>query len=191
MQELPENSDLAWDLGEIHNRERAIDFIMRFETTLCVYSPSVEQIYSTYNIFFPKEYDRKLVILPDPAAFHDTFNGVTSNSIKPTGLYIIPGELIGKSGLYLTNTIGERDLGTRQLPFTAAMKAIMAKRSKDDPFIPILGKGDLREFENDWPILHMHRVQLSALTHMSGLDKTNIKNGVLEKLDSLFSRLEE
>ena len=63
--ELPENADLAWDLEEISNRQRAIDFIMQFETTLCVYSPSVEQIYSTYNIYFPREYDRKMVILPD------------------------------------------------------------------------------------------------------------------------------
>jgi hypothetical protein len=63
---LPDNPDLAWDLGEGIDRERAIDFIMQFETTLCVYSASVEKLYSTYNIYFPREYHRKMVILPDP-----------------------------------------------------------------------------------------------------------------------------
>ena len=190
-QDLPENSDLAWDLGEITNRSRAIEFIMQFETTLCVYSPSVEQIYSSYNIYFSKDFDRKMVILPDPAAFHDTFNGITSDSVTATGLYIIPGELVGKPGLYLTNTIGDRGLGKRQLPFIAAMKAIMRKRPADDPFIPILGKGDLREFQDDWPILHLHRLRLSALPDLSTLDKTNIRNGVTEKLESLFLQLEK
>jgi len=190
-QALPENSDLAWDLGEITNRERAIEFIMQFETTLCVYSPNVEQIYSSYNIYFPEDYDRKMVILPDPGAFHDTFNGVTSDSVTATGLYIIPGELVGKTGLYLTNTVGDRGLGKRQLPFVAALKAIIRQRPAEDPFIPILGKGDLREFQDDWPILHLHRVRLSTLTELSNLDKTNIKNGVIEKLESLFMQLDK
>ncbi len=78
---LPDNPDLAWDLGEGIDRERAIDFIMQFETTLCVYSASVEKLYSTYNIFFPREYHRKMVILPDPAAFHDTFSGVVGQAV--------------------------------------------------------------------------------------------------------------
>ena len=92
---LPDNPDLAWDIGEGIDRDLAVDFIMQFETTLCVYSPSVEQLYSSYNIFFPREHHRRMVILPDPAAFHDTFSFVPAAAITMTGLYIIPGELIG------------------------------------------------------------------------------------------------
>jgi len=44
-QALPDNSDLAWDLGEIANRERASEFITQLETALRVYSPGVDQIY--------------------------------------------------------------------------------------------------------------------------------------------------
>ncbi|MEQ8690884.1 MAG: hypothetical protein RIC89_08615, partial [Pseudomonadales bacterium] len=99
--ELPENSDLAWDLDEFTQATRAMEFVQQFEQTLCVYSPSVEQIYSTYNMFFPEDWDRKLVILPDATAFHDTFFHVQTDSISATGLYIVPGELMGKSGLYL------------------------------------------------------------------------------------------
>ena len=109
---LPDNPDLAWDLGEGIDRERAIDFIMQFETTLCVYSASVEKLYSTYNIYFPREYHRKMVILPDPAAFHDTFSGVVTEAVQMTGLYIIPGELIDEQGL----VPGQREKGSQPRP---------------------------------------------------------------------------
>jgi hypothetical protein len=159
---------------------------MQFETTLCVYSVSVEQLYSTYNIYFPEEYDRKMVILPDPAAFHDTFNGIVPEAVTVTGLYIIPGELIDKPGLYLANVNKDRTLGNRRIPFEAGLRTIMKNRAPEDPFLPVLAKGDLRAFEQSWPVLHLHRIKLDALSERSALDRTNIQNVVLEKLESLF-----
>lgn len=183
---LPDNPDLAWDLGETIDRDRAIEFVLQFETTLCVYSPTVQQLYSTYNIFFPREYDRKMVILPDPGAFHDTFHNVEPEAITPTGLYIIPGELVGKSELFLANVQKDRTLGQRRIPFEAGMQTIAKSRPDDDPFLPVLAKGDLRHFEESWPVLHLHRINLPALPEHSDLDRTNIRNVVFEKLESLF-----
>jgi len=182
---LPENPDLAWDIEGI-DRDRAVDFIMQFETTLCVYSASVEQLYSTYNIYFPREYHRRMVILPDPAAFHDTFHGIVPEAVVMTGLYIIPGELIGEQGLYLANVKKDRTLGDRRIPFESGMRTICRNRPADDPFLPVLAKGDLRGFEESWPVLHMHRVKLSELGERSELDRTNIRNVVTEKLESLY-----
>jgi hypothetical protein len=183
---LPDNPDLAWDIGEAIDRDRAIEFIMQFETTLCVYSASVEQLYSSYNIFFPREYHRRMVILPDPAAFHDTFHGVVQDAVIMTGLYIIPGELIGEQGLYLANVKKDRTLGERRIPFESGMRTILRNRPADDPFLPVLAKGDLRGFEESWPVLHLHRVKLGELAQRSELDRTNIRNVVTEKLESLF-----
>ena len=184
--ELPTNNDLAWDLDDFSQAQRAMDFVLQFEHTLCVYSPSVEQIYSTYNMFFPQDWDRKLVILPDAGAFHDTFFHVDNSAVTATGLYIIPGQLLDKEGLYLANVDSDRNLGARQLPFEAGMRVIMQKRAKDDPFLPVLAKGDLRELEQSWPVLHLHRVNPSAIVKMSELDRTNLTNVVTEKLESLF-----
>jgi len=186
MAALPENPDLAWEISAGIDRDVARDFIMQFETTLCVYSPSVTQLYSTYNIYFPEEYDRKMVILPDPAAFHDTFNGVVPEAVAVTGLYIIPGELIDKPGLYLANVNKDRTLGNRRIPFETGLRTIMKNRAQNDPFLPVLAKGDLRAFEQSWPVLHLHRIKLDALSERSALDRTNIQNVVLEKLESLF-----
>ena len=54
-----DNKDLVWDLEAFNQRQRAIDFVMGFENRLCVFSGSVEQLYTNYNIFFPNEEDRK------------------------------------------------------------------------------------------------------------------------------------
>lgn len=184
--ELPVNPDLAWDLEDSIDMETARNFVMQFEETLCVYSPSVQQLYSTYNIFFPEEYDRRMVILPDPGAFHDTFNGIDPEAIAKTGLYIIPGELIGKVGLHLANVDKQRNLGQRRIPFESGMRKLMSNRPAEDPFLPVLAKGDLRGFERTWPVLHMHRIKLTVLEMHSALDLTNIRNVIGEKLESLF-----
>jgi hypothetical protein len=183
---LPDNPDLAWDLEDTIDMDTAKNFVMQFEETLCVYSPSVQQLYSTYNIFFPEEYDRRMVILPDPGAFHDTFNGITTEAITMTGLYVVPGELIGKAGLHLANVDKDRNLSERRIPFESGMRKLMGNRPDDDPFLPVLAKGDLRGFKRDWPVLHMHRIKLGVLEMHSALDLTNIRNVITEKLESLF-----
>ena len=164
---LPENQDLAWDLDDFSNSERAMEFVMQFESTLCVYSPSVEQVYTTYNMCFPKEWEGKLVILPDPAAYHDTFFNIEAKGVAATGLYIVPGQLLNRQGLFLANIDENRNLGNRQIPFEAGIRAIMNKRPADDPFLPVLAKGDLREFEQSWPVMHLHRVKPKVLAKLS------------------------
>ncbi len=183
---LPENQDLAWDLEEFNNGQRAKEFVMQFEATLCVYSPSVEQVYSTYNMFFPNEWEGKLVILPDPTAYHDTFFNIEAKGIAATGLYIVPGQLLNRQGLFLANIDENRNLGKRQIPFEAGIRAIMSKRPADDPFLPVLAKGDLREFEQSWPVMHLHRVKPKVLSQLSDLDRNSLANVITEKLESLF-----
>lgn len=187
MSELPENPDLAWDLEEFSHRERAMEFVRQFEATMCVYSPSVEQLYTNYRMFFPREWQRKLVILPDPTAFHDTFFHIQAEAVVSTGLHIIPGELVDRSGLYLANVKEDRTLGQRQVPFEAGLRAIMGKRPADDQFLPVLAKGDLRELEQSWPVLHLHRIKPKVLERISDLDRASLASVIHEKLESLFA----
>lgn len=186
MSDLPENPDLAWDLDDFNHRERAMEFVKQFETTMCVYSPSVEQLYTNYRMYFPQEWQRKLVILPDPTAFHDTFFHIQAEAVVATGLYIVPGELVGRSGLFLANVKENRTLGTRQVPFEAGLRAITQKRAGDDDFLPVLAKGDLREFEESWPVLHLHRIKPRVLERISDLDRGSLASVIREKLESLF-----
>lgn len=184
--EHPDNPDLAWDIADFGNKRRATHFVKMFEQTLCVYSGAVELLYTNYDIFYPEEEGRRMVILPNPTAYNDTFFGIVPEAVLETGLYIIPGDLIDKPGLFLTNLLKDRSMGPRQVPFESGTRAIMAKRPARDPFLPVLVKGDLRELEEQWPVLHLHRIKLSALQHRSSLERKDIANVITEKLETLF-----
>jgi hypothetical protein len=62
----------------------------------------------------------------------------------------------------------------------------MKKRPGDDPFLPVLAKGDLRSFEQSWPVMHLHRVKPKVLAEISDLDRNQLGNVIGEKLESLF-----
>ncbi|WP_101757553.1 hypothetical protein [Oceanicoccus sp. KOV_DT_Chl] len=182
------NNDLVWDMDEFQHRQLATDFVKRFENKLCVYSGSVEQLYSNYNIYFPEEEGRKMVILPNPYAYHDTFQGVPEDAIQMTGLTIVPGELIGKQGLHLTIPLKSSDGGKKKyrvVPLQAGLRAINQRRPADKPFLPILMKGDLREIENKVPALHLHSIRLDKLGGRSALERKDILHTIAEKLPNI------
>ena len=87
-----QNKDLIWDLDAFAQRRTAHEFVMHFENKICVFSPSVEQIYSNYSITFPAEENKRLIILPNPSAHHDIFQAIPEGAVKPTGLYIVPNK---------------------------------------------------------------------------------------------------
>lgn len=186
MSTLPENPDLAWDLDDFNDLQRAMDFVLHFETTMCVYSASVQQLYTNYRMYFPEEWRRKLVILPDPRAYHDTFFHIEPEAVVATGLYVIPGGLVGKTGLYLANVQEGRALGARQVPFEPGLRAIISRRPAGGPFLPVLAKGDLRSLDRTWPVLHLHRIKADALRRFSALDCASLETVIHEKLESLL-----
>ena len=94
----PQNQDLIWDLDSMARRELAERFIKLFENRLCVYSESVGQLYTNYSLHFPTDLGRKMVVLPNPYAFHDTLHGIDSQAIRKTGLCVLPGKVLGKPG---------------------------------------------------------------------------------------------
>jgi hypothetical protein len=186
MSAVPDNPDLTWDLDDFSDRDQAMEFVTQFETTMCVYSASIQQLYTNYRMYFPEEWQRKLVILPDPNAYHDTFFHIEPEAVVATGLYIVPGPLLGKAGLYLANVRQNRTLGERQVPFEAGLRAIMRSRPGDGAFLPVLAKGDLRSLERTWPVLHLHRLKTGALQQFSELDRASLEAVIQEKLESLF-----
>ncbi len=183
-----DNKDLVWDLDRFNKRKRAQDFVMGFENHLCVYSGSVEQLYTNYNIFFPQEENRKLVILPNPYAHHDTLQGIIEEAVKPTGLFIVPADPEGKNKrLNIILPLKSADKG-RAVPLEVGLKLINQKRSPKRPFLPVLVKGDLRELDADTPCLHLHALNLSHLPKLSDLDVKDVQRIVLDRLESLAAR---
>lgn len=180
------NSDLVWDLDKIHQHQRASNFIRQFENRFCIFSTTVRQLYTNYSIFFPEEANRQMVILPDPYAFHDTFSYLNPEAVKPTGLHMIPGNLIGKQGLYLVIARKDKNVRSVPIPFQEGIRQILRRSNSDDPFLPVLMKGDLREFNDQMPCIHLHRLQLSELTSLSDLEREGIRTIITNKLMKLY-----
>ncbi len=188
MSETDQNRDLVWDLMNFKRRQLAAHFIKRFENKLCIYSGSVEQAYTNYSIYFPEEENRKMVILPNPYAYHDTFQGIPERAVTGTGMNIIPGEVIGKAGLFLTVPVaggGSSGGQAKVIALQAALKAINARRPEHDPFLPVLIKGDLREFKQQAPMLHLHCIRLHLLGERSELERNSLRRVIERKLPSI------
>lgn len=184
-----DNKDLVWDLDVFKKRKRAQEFVMGFENQLCVYSGSVEQMYTNYNIFFPKEENRKLVILPNPYAHHDTIHGIDEKAVRPTGLFIVPSDPAGNSNrLSIILPLKSGNQKSRSVPLEVGLKLINQKRSPQKPFLPVLVKGDLRELNEDTPCLHLHALNLGQLSDLSAIELSDIQRVVLERLEKLAAR---
>lgn len=179
------NNDLVWDLDAFQQRRKATDFVMGFENKLCVYSGSVQQVYTNYNIFFPKEEDRKLVILPDPYAPHDTFNSIPQSAVSATGLYIVPGKVGDKDGLLLRIPFRSGNLRYRTVPLQVGLRVVGQSRTPERPLLPVLMKGDLRELDADTPSLHLHTIQLDQLETQSMLERDGLRKVIQNHLSKL------
>lgn len=177
-----DNKDLIWDLDAFNQRQKAIDFVLGFENRLCVYSASVEQLYTNYNIFFPKEEDRKLVILPNPYTPHDTYNGIPIASVTPTGLTIVPGLLRGKATLFLCIPFRNGPVKSRTVPLQLGLNVVKQQRPPHKPFLPVLMKGDLRELNETTPCLHLHCIHLDRLEDHSVLERSGIQKVIEQRL---------
>jgi hypothetical protein len=186
MSSSEENRDLVWDLDTFEDRQLAANFIKRFENKLCVYSSSVEQLYTNYEIYFPVAENRRMVILPNPYAYHDTLQNIPEKAVIKTGLHIMPGEIVGKTGLYLTVPIVTNGVSrSKAIELHTALRAIQSKRSPENPFLPVLIKGDLREFRSRMPMLHLHCIKLNGLDRSSQLERNSVRNVIERKLPSI------
>jgi hypothetical protein len=173
---------LIWRLNHFENYKRAQTFLKQFQDTLCVYSGPVQQLYTNYEITIPEDEERSLVILPNPYAYHDTFNGIGEHSVHATGMMIVPGEN-EDNNLYLTlNMVRNGSRATRRVPLKIGLYALMKKETPDTPFLPVITKGDLRTFDRDAPSLHLHRIVPSRLTERSLMEVKSIQKVIRNKL---------
>lgn len=180
------NNDLVWDLDQFTQRKLAQEFVLHFENRICVYSGSVEQIYTSYNVFFPKEENRKLVILPNPFVHHDIFHNVPEVAVRPTGLMIVPDYYSAeRQKMMLRIPLRKGADPYRLVPLNAGLRLINSRRPPDQPLLPMLVKGDLRELDESTPSLHLHSINLKKVDSLSPMEIAGIKAVILDKMDKL------
>lgn len=161
----PANEHLVWDLSRLSDFVKANRFVMGFRTSLCVYSGPVEQLYTNYDLVVPKDNERKLIILPNPHAHHDTFNNINADAVVPTNVFITP-TAEGKLQLMLPMKGGRWHL----IALGRGLNALQEKLGTNDPFLPVITKGDLRELSPSRPMLHLHRILLHKVQRHSDME---------------------
>ncbi len=180
------NGDLVWDLDQFKQQKLAQEFALQFENRICIYSASVAKIYTNYNVFFPKEENRQLVILPNPFAFHDIFQDVPEAAVRPTGLMIIPDYYSAqKQKMMLRIPLRQGSEPYRLIPLNKGLKFINSRRPPDQPLLPLLVKGDFRELDEGTPSLHLHSINLNKVGALSPMEIGGIRSVILAKMDSL------
>ena len=95
----------------------------------------------------------------------------------------------GHSGLYLKVPGEFRLVASRELPFQDGLRLLIERhRARGEHFLPVLVKGDLREYEARMPSLHLHRINPRKLGHHSQLNIDAIRGVIAEHLLGLFRR---
>lgn len=178
------NLDLQWDIKL--PREKSYEFVMRFEGKLCVYSPSVEQLYTNYSLNFTNNNSR-IVVIPDRFAYHDTFNRVPADSVETTSMMVVPGELIGKPGLQLVKRDNSGGIGQQSTPFRQALAKMLSRQHDENALLPVIVKGDLREFGAEFPCLHLHKINLENAGSMSDYNRQSMRKAIFAKLALLHA----
>jgi hypothetical protein len=182
--ELQSDESLIWSLREFEDHRRAVEFARHFRSALCVYSSKVDQIYARYDILVPQGQGTELVVVPDLDAFTETFYGIPEKAIQDTGYTILPGGAVGRSGLFLHIPLaGDKGSKGRAVPLAAGLRAVADEFANDGrDFLPILTKGDLRSFRKQAPMLHLHRLNLDALSDKSRFEINDVKSTIMQKL---------
>lgn len=178
------NDDLKWGLTHLKQKEMATRFIKILEGKLCVFAPSVRQVYSKYTFESSSMDSDNIVVLPDPYAFTENFNHINESAISKSSLYLLSGEAIGKQGIYVySGKNGGK--GVKPIPFGRALSKLLTPTVGKPEFLPVLMKGDLREFKNRIPCINLNLINPSLLESVSDLQKICLKSTIKENLNQL------
>jgi hypothetical protein len=180
------DESLIWNLNGFRDHMRAVNFVRRFRQYLCVYSYGVHQLYGSYEILVPRRQNSHLVVVPDLFSFHDTWYHLRDKALRRTGLMILPGELVGREGLYLRIPFDDGRRG-RAVPLANGLRAIRRQwQEKGDDFLPVITRGDLRAVRRQTPLLHLHHLDVRAMRDKSRFEINDMSRTIRERMLGLI-----
>ena len=99
----------------------------------------------------------------------------------------VAGQGSGQTGVLLSPQIKDDGPAPKTMPFKPALAQIISNQKKiGDLFLPVLMKGDLREFDQQMPYIHLHRLQLARLERLSSFERDDIQQTITRKLLTLY-----
>lgn len=178
------DESLVWSLRAFENQRRALEFVRHFSRSLSIYSNKVDQIYASYDVLLPTAGSEELVVVPDMEAFTETWYSIPERAVKQTGYTILPGGVVGKTGLFLHIPFDDGSKG-RAVPLAAGLRAVSDEfQKRGEEFLPLLTKGDLKAFKKQAPMLQLHRLDLAEMREKSRFELNDLRTGIRQKLRS-------
>ena len=176
------NHDLIWKLYKFSYPEKAVAFLKRFEDSFCVYSRTVRQLYSNYELQRTAGLSNAVVTLPNPYAYHDTFNNVPEEAIQPTPFIVAPGEFKNTRTWMLCYK--EKDTNRwKGLDFKKGIRKFKYAYGEDDPLLPVILNTNLRESSTKAsPLMQLYRITMKDLQNLSTLQQSDIESTIEDKL---------
>jgi hypothetical protein len=178
--------NLVWTLEGITNQDEAMQFLMLFEDTFPVYHRYMEQIYFRYSFLIPRG-SNKVTIEPS-YQLHERLNRVSEDALEDRHMYILPGDVIGKSGLYMKYPRMRRaelsDSMTAKL--SQAIKVLYYEfKVQGEQIIPVFSKQTIREYEEGMPNMELSLYNLKLNPRLSPFLRDDIFNSIFERILSL------
>ncbi|WP_281648716.1 hypothetical protein [Parendozoicomonas sp. Alg238-R29] len=178
---MAQDAELEWELNNFAHRRKAYEYLRSMKNIFCVYSSSVCKLYSNYQLeFHGEDSEASIEVMPDQNAWHDTFSFVSAKAVRPSGIFMFPGEMFGKSGFYVRLPL--KGGKGKTLPLNEAFDQVL---SKQDNFLPLIKKGDLREFQSKSPYIHLHWLDLDKLDELSTFQRLDIVNTIATRFHDM------
>ena len=167
-------ADLYWSIEEMRAKETGKRFLLNVAQFLPVYSPALRQVYSDYETYFTKT---AVVILPDPTDFTATYSHIPEEAIKATGILLHPTP----DGIGVNMRL--RNNRSVTMPLEKAFTIIRTQLR--GPFLPVIKRGDLRDFDQLTPCLHLNALVPGAADSLSRFERIDIMRALEERTQEL------
>ncbi|WP_066017208.1 hypothetical protein [Endozoicomonas atrinae] len=178
---------VIWSLSQFSQQKRAADFFDSLRTGLCVYSPGAQSLYGKYDVYWGTSQREKLVVMPNFEQHLWTIQRLDLSAARQTGIYLVPGEAIGREGFFLS--VRDRNKKRILLPAKSGFRQItrLFEKQFGQPYCPIVTRGDLREFRQSHPYLHLHHVDINRIPVVSNMTRRDVLDMSRQKLSSLLN----
>src|SRR5690606_32150322 len=164
--------DLIWSLSQLNDKDRGRAFLLGMSEHLPIYSASVRQLYLSYDVGFAGD---NAVIIPHRYSFTETYSRIEAENIRHVGIQLLPTS----NGIEMA--VKKKDGGTAFLPISMGLRLVQ-KRLGSIPFLPVIQKGDLREYSLHQPALQLHALDIRGLHDLSQFNKMDITRAIHAKL---------
>jgi hypothetical protein len=172
------SNSMEWGTSHIIDKEGAFNLLKQFEEAFCLYSPATEMLYPAYNVTGLDASRNKVKIMPMIRADSEPYHSIPVDCVSDSDFRIIPGALIGKTGLYISIN------KYKALPLTEGLKTILREECCGRTCLPVLMEGGLRELGREfaYPYLQLSCLQIDQIHSLSVFERSDIAHMVTEKL---------